>query len=174
MKSEFKAKYLQHLLSKKQNNEGFTLIELLVVIIIVGVLAAIALPSFLSQISRARASEGVTNVGSINRAQQIFRYQNTAFTNDVTSLDARITAKYYTYDANGASATSVDIRTTTQENDLKAVAGRAEQNSSNQFNAVVCIATDIATSGTASAATTSAIVGAGVTSCAGNNYSLAR
>jgi type IV pilus assembly protein PilA len=40
MKSEFKAKYLQHLVRKNKGNEGFTLIELLVVIIIVGVLAA--------------------------------------------------------------------------------------------------------------------------------------
>lgn len=40
-----------------QKEQGFTLIELLVVIIIIGLLAAIALPSFLSQTDKARFAE---------------------------------------------------------------------------------------------------------------------
>ncbi|MEO1294342.1 MAG: prepilin-type N-terminal cleavage/methylation domain-containing protein [Cyanobacteria bacterium J06636_16] len=58
--------------ANRANAKGFTLIELLVVIIIIGILAAIALPSFLNQASRARESEGKTNIGAINRAQQAY------------------------------------------------------------------------------------------------------
>ncbi|MDM9379955.1 type IV pilin-like G/H family protein [Chlorogloeopsis sp. ULAP01] len=79
MKSELKAKFLQHILNKKKEDEGFTLIELLVVIIIIGILSAIALPAFLNQANKARSSEAKTYVGSINRAQQAYILENPNF-----------------------------------------------------------------------------------------------
>ncbi|MBF2009308.1 MAG: type IV pilin-like G/H family protein [Chlorogloeopsis fritschii C42_A2020_084] len=79
MKTEFKAKFLQAVLQKKKNDEGFTLIELLVVIIIIGILSAIALPSFLNQANKAKQSEAKTYVGSMNRAQQAYYAENNEF-----------------------------------------------------------------------------------------------
>ncbi|MDZ7952162.1 type IV pilin-like G/H family protein [Nostoc sp. DedQUE09] len=79
MKTELKAKFLQHILNKKNENEGFTLIELLVVIIIIGILSAIALPSFLNQANKAKQSEAKTYTGSMNRAQQAFYLEQNAF-----------------------------------------------------------------------------------------------
>ncbi len=71
----------------KNNNAGFTLIELLVVIIIIGILSAIALPSYLKQTAKARASEAKTNIGSMNRAQQAYFLENQTFADD-TSVSA--------------------------------------------------------------------------------------
>ena len=58
--------------SHKENNQGFTLIELLVVIIIIGLLAAIALPSFLSQADKARFAEAKAYIGTMSRLQQAY------------------------------------------------------------------------------------------------------
>ncbi len=79
MKTNLKAKLIQNLSSKKKDNEGFTLIELLVVIIIIGILSAIALPSFLNQANKAKQSEAKTIVGSMNRAQQTYYLENNMF-----------------------------------------------------------------------------------------------
>ncbi len=86
MKSEFKTKLIQHILNKKNGEKGFTLIELLVVIIIIGILAAIALPSFLNQAAKARQSEAKTYVGSMNRSQQAYYLEKQQFAPNLVTL----------------------------------------------------------------------------------------
>jgi type IV pilus assembly protein PilA len=89
MTSNLKARLLQHFINKKKEG-GFTLIELLVVIIIIGILAAIALPSFLNQANRAKETEGRSSVGSIARAQQAYRLESSVFASDFSDLDVGI------------------------------------------------------------------------------------
>lgn len=145
MKSELKAKFLQHLLSKKKNNEGFTLIELLVVIIIIGILAAIALPSFLNQANKARQSEASTYVGTVNRAQQAYYLENREFTDDFEALEVGLPTetKDYKYKST-AGADSVTTEADPEKDDLKAVAGRVfvtkEAGGNSTTIAVLCVA----------------------------------
>lgn len=70
MRNDLKIKFLQHF-NQKKGNEGFTLIELLVVIIIIGILSAIALPSFLSQANKAKLSEAKTTLGGAKTEQKV-------------------------------------------------------------------------------------------------------
>ena len=89
MKTEFKAKFLQHV-AKRKKEEGFTLIELLVVIIIIGILSAIALPSFLNQANKAKESEAKQYLSAINKGQQAYYTEKGVFTDGISSLGVGI------------------------------------------------------------------------------------
>ena len=109
MKTEFKAKFLQYV-SNRKKEEGFTLIELLVVIIIIGILAAIALPSFLNQANKAKQSEGKQYLSSLNKGQQAYYAENTKFGSSVEALGIGLKTQTSNYkygvasSANGATA----------------------------------------------------------------------
>lgn len=79
-------KFLQDLNRRKNSDAGFTLIELLVVIIIIGVLSAIALPSFLNQVNKAKEIEAVSHITYLNKHQTMNFQESTEFTDSFGEL----------------------------------------------------------------------------------------
>ena len=75
--TKLKSRLQLSLLNRKKGRnlleKGFTLVELMIVIVIVGILSAVALPNFLSQTSKAKATEAKTQIAAtLKQAHALF------------------------------------------------------------------------------------------------------
>ncbi|MDX2217263.1 MAG: type IV pilin-like G/H family protein [Oculatellaceae cyanobacterium bins.114] len=126
MKTELRVKLLQYWIESIPREQGFTLLELLVVIMIIGLLSALALPSFLSQSSKARESEALTYIGSINRGQQAYFLEKNTFGNLDDLQVGLSSSKNYTYASTpvGAGSLAAAVTTATPAGVMRGYAGR--------------------------------------------------
>ena len=82
---------LARLFRSRQWNRGFTLLELLIVVVIIGVLAAIAVPKFQNTKGKANAASLRADIRNLITAEEAYFYDNSAYTNNITSLNLRMT-----------------------------------------------------------------------------------
>ena len=67
--------------------KAFTLIELLVVVLIIGILAAVALPKYQVAVAKSKATQALSAVKSIREAQMRYHLANGTYASDISELD---------------------------------------------------------------------------------------
>lgn len=124
---------------KRSNTQGFTLIELLVVVIIIGVLAALALPNLLPLVSGAKEAEAVSATGTFIRQQQAYRYKHGTFTNDWEELGIDANANNFTYSM-AITPNEARFMGSPKNEDIKIVTGGVSKTPDQQFISGICTA----------------------------------
>ena len=78
---------MKKIIKKKR---AFTLIELLVVVLIIGILAAVAVPQYKKAVYKGRAVEAITLLKAITDAQEVYYLTNGEYTSNFDNLDIEI------------------------------------------------------------------------------------
>ena len=76
-----------------KSKQAFTLIELLVVVLIIGILAAVALPQYQKSVEKSRATQAITLVKALAQAAQVYYMENGTYPPHINQLNIGLSAE---------------------------------------------------------------------------------
>lgn len=85
---------------------GFTLVELMITMLIIGILAAIAVPAYNDSVRKSRRSDAMTALAAVQQAQERWRGNNASYSTSFSDLGVSGTSPgaYYTLSLSGLGA----------------------------------------------------------------------
>lgn len=96
----------------RSKTRGVTLIELMIAVVVVGILAAIAFPSFMDSIRKGRRSDALGALAAVQQAQERWRTNNSAYASNLSAsaptglgLPSTTSSGYYTLSLANVTAT---------------------------------------------------------------------
>lgn len=99
-------------LKRNKGCSGFTLVELAVVVVIIGVLAAFAVPRFLASVERSKSAEAFNFLATVHSSQERYHARQGTYADDITNLDTEMVApEYFTVGAVAVPASESDLET---------------------------------------------------------------
>lgn len=116
----------------RHRQAGFTLVELLIAVVVVGILAAVALPSFVDSVRKSRRTDAFAALSAVQQAQERWRSSRPSYTDNLTAaptasqpglgLPATTANGHYTLALSDVSATGYVVTATasgTQASDTR-------------------------------------------------------
>lgn len=122
----------------KQQARGFSLVELLIVVVIIGVLAAVAIPAYGNYVTRSRLSEAFTGLGTIQTSAEEYWSNNHTYAGLDTATPSRMppNSVNFIFSLNNTATASSYTATATGQGTMQGFVFTIDQNGNRATTAV--------------------------------------